>query len=159
MKRLILYSRLYLFQLILGYNNKQLIAEDLSCYVFAWTQFYLTCKTWRLRKHEAGSSLCVLILLDSVRCATCSTQGSFISEMERAPLSVYFGMLMTQLFLCDTDLVTKVCWIMTMTTNAENFRQYKSRFSLIAEQILAFPSSTYLVRNVTSLPPNFKRIA
>ena len=30
---------------------------------------------------------------------------------------------------------------MTTTTNAENLRQYKSRFSLIIEQILAFPSS------------------
>ena len=35
---------------------------------------------------------------------------------------------------------------MTTTTNAENLRQYKSRFSLIVEQILTFPSSTYLVR-------------
>ena len=32
-------------------------------------------------------------------------------------------------------------------------------FSLIVEQILAFPSNTYLVRKVRSLPPNFKRIA
>ena len=42
---------------------------------------------------------------------------------------------------------------------AENLRQYRSGFSLIVEQILAFPSSTYLVRKVKSLPPNFKRIA
>ena len=48
---------------------------------------------------------------------------------------------------------------MTTTTNAENLRQYKSRFSLIVEQILAFPSTTYLVRKVKSLPLNFKQIA
>ena len=40
---------------------------------------------------------------------------SFISEMERAPLNAYYGMLMTQwfllqvVFLCDTDLVIKLC--------------------------------------------------
>ena len=31
---------------------------------------------------------------------------------------------------------------MKMTTNSENLRQYKSKFSLILEQILTFPSST-----------------
>ena len=31
---------------------------------------------------------------------------------------------------------------MTMAENAENLRQYKSRHSLIVEQILAFASST-----------------
>ena len=36
---------------------------------------------------------------------------------------------------------------MTTTTNAENL-QYKSRFSLIAEQTLAFFSNTNLVRKV-----------
>ena len=46
-------------------------------------------------------------------------QGSFISEMEWAPLSSYFGTLMTQLesqwfllqavFLYDTDLVVTIC--------------------------------------------------
>ena len=34
---------------------------------------------------------------------------------------------------------------MTTKTNAENVRQYKSRFSLTVEQILAFASSTKLV--------------
>ena len=48
---------------------------------------------------------------------------------------------------------------MTTTTNVENLGQYKSRFYLIVEQILAFPSSTYLDKKVESLPPNFKRIA
>ena len=43
--------------------------------------------------------------------------------------------------------------------STENLRQYKSRFSLIVEQILAFSSSTYLVKKVDSFPPNFKRIA
>ena len=47
---------------------------------------------------------------------------------------------------------------MTTTTNAENRRQYKTRFSLIVEHILAFPSSTNLVRKVKNLSPNFKRI-
>ena len=48
---------------------------------------------------------------------------------------------------------------MTMTTNAENLGQYKSRFSLIVEQILAFTSSTNLVSEVKNLSSNFKRIA
>ena len=52
----------------------------------------------------------------------------------------------------------KVCKIMITTTNAENL-QYKRRFSLIVEQILAFASSTNLVREVKNLSPNFKRIA
>ena len=47
---------------------------------------------------------------------------------------------------------------MTTTTNAKIFRQYKSRFSLIVEQILAFAASTNLVREVKNLSPNFKRI-
>ena len=47
---------------------------------------------------------------------------------------------------------------MTTTTNAENLQQYKSRFSLIVEQILAFAWSTKLVREVNNLSPNFKRI-
>ena len=42
--------------------------------------------------------------------------------------------------------------------NAENLRQYKSRFSLIAELILAFDSIPNMVREVKNLPPNFKRI-
>ena len=45
---------------------------------------------------------------------------------------------------------------MTTSTNTENLRQYKSRFSLIVEEIQRFPSSTNLVREVS---PNFKRIA
>ena len=48
---------------------------------------------------------------------------------------------------------------MTMSANAENLRQYKSRFSLIVEQTLAFASSARLVREVKNLLPNFKRIA
>ena len=44
-------------------------------------------------------------------------------------------------------------------TDAENLRPYKSRFSLIVEQILAFASSTNLIRGVKSLYPKFKRIA
>ena len=48
---------------------------------------------------------------------------------------------------------------MTTATNAENLRQYKSRFPLIVEQILAFTSSTDLVEEIKNLSPNFKRIA
>ena len=47
---------------------------------------------------------------------------------------------------------------MATTTNGETLRQYKSRFSLVVEQILAFSSSTYLVRKVKSLHPDFKQI-
>ena len=45
---------------------------------------------------------------------------------------------------------------MTMTTNAENLRQYKIRFSLIPEQMLAFSSQANVVREVKNLSPNFK---
>lgn len=48
---------------------------------------------------------------------------------------------------------------MTATANAKKFRQYKSRLSMIAEQILAFPSSANLVRKVKNLSPDFKRFA
>ena len=37
---------------------------------------------------------------------------------------------------------------MTTTTNSENSRQYKSRFTLIIEQILVFPFITNLIREV-----------
>ena len=43
-------------------------------------------------------------------------------------------------------------------TNAEKL-QYKIKFSLIAEQILAFPSFPNIVREVYNLSPNFKHIA
>ena len=43
---------------------------------------------------------------------------------------------------------------MATPTNAENLRQYKSRFSLIVEQILAFPSNTNFFRIVKNLSPN-----
>ena len=48
---------------------------------------------------------------------------------------------------------------MTTTTNAENLRQYKSRFSLIVEQILLLASSINLVREVKNLFPDFNRLA
>ena len=41
--------------------------------------------------------------------------------------------------------------MLATTTNAENLRQYESRFSLIVEQILAFASSTNLVREVKTV--------
>ena len=43
---------------------------------------------------------------------------------------------------------------MKATTNAENLRQYKIRFSLIAEQILAFASKHNMARKVKNLLPN-----
>ena len=48
---------------------------------------------------------------------------------------------------------------MTTTTNFEDFCQYKSRFFLNVEQILAFALATSLVRKVENLSPNFKRTA
>ena len=48
---------------------------------------------------------------------------------------------------------------MTATANAENLRQYKIRFSLITEQILAFASNPNMVREVKNMPPSFKQIA
>ena len=47
---------------------------------------------------------------------------------------------------------------MTTATNAENLRQYKSKFFLIVEQILAFAWSTNFIREVKNLSRNFKRI-
>ena len=47
---------------------------------------------------------------------------------------------------------------MTATENAENLRQYKIRFSLIVEQMLAFASSSIVVREVKILSSNFKQI-
>ena len=47
---------------------------------------------------------------------------------------------------------------MITTTNTENFRQYKSGFSLIVEQVMVFTSNTNLVKEVKNLSPNFKRI-
>ena len=38
-------------------------------------------------------------------------------------------------------------------------KKYKSKFSLIVEQIRAFPLSTNFVRKVKNLSPNFKRIS
>ena len=48
---------------------------------------------------------------------------------------------------------------MTATTNAENFRKYKSRLSFIVEQILAFASSHSMVREVEHMFLNFKKTA
>ena len=48
---------------------------------------------------------------------------------------------------------------MKATANAKNLRQYKSRFSLILEQIQAFPSSTNLAIEVKNLLPDFKQNA
>ena len=53
----------------------------------------------------------------------------------------------------------EIFWIMTTITNAENVRQYKSRFSLIVEQILAFTLSTNFDKEVKNFSTNFKWIA
>ena len=47
---------------------------------------------------------------------------------------------------------------MAEITNAENLRQYQSRFSLIAEQITALASNTSLVREVKTISPNLKEV-
>ena len=47
---------------------------------------------------------------------------------------------------------------MTAATNAENLRQYRFRFSLIVEHVLAFASHLNIVREIKDLPPNFKQI-
>ena len=48
---------------------------------------------------------------------------------------------------------------MTATKNAKNLQQYKIRFYLIIEQILAFSSGPNMVREVKNLSPNFKQTA
>ena len=49
---------------------------------------------------------------------------------------------------------------MTTTKNPKNLRQYyKGIISLIVKQILAFDSSTNIVREVKKVSSNFKRIA
>ena len=54
-------------------------------------------------------------------------------------------------FLCETELVIKICKIMTLITNTDTLRQYKSGFSLILEQIVAFISRTNLVYEDVSM--------
>ena len=54
-------------------------------------------------------------------------------------------------FLCNTELVIK--YVKTTKTNRENVPRKKT-FSLIVEQILAFASINYLVREVKDLSPN-----
>ena len=48
---------------------------------------------------------------------------------------------------------------MAAIPNVKNLRQYKSRFSVIAEEILPFMLSTDLVGEVKSEFPNLKQIA
>ena len=47
---------------------------------------------------------------------------------------------------------------MTVTTNAGSLRQNEIGFPLIVELILAFPSSTNMIREVKNLSPYFKQI-
>ena len=60
--------------------------------------------------------------------------------------------LLQATFLYETGLITA-------TTNAENLRQYKIRFSLISEQTLSFATSPNMVREAKHLSRNFKQIA
>ena len=46
---------------------------------------------------------------------------------------------------------------MAATTNTENLRKHKSRFSLAVEQILPFTSNPKMVREVKYQSPNFKK--
>ena len=48
---------------------------------------------------------------------------------------------------------------MTTTANAKNLRQYKIKFSVIKEQILAFTSNPNIVKELINMSPSFKRIA
>ena len=57
-------------------------------------------------------------------------------------------------FLFEKDLAVK----MTAIRTTEDLRQYKRTFYLFVEQILAFTSSTHLVKEVKSVSPYFKRI-
>ena len=45
---------------------------------------------------------------------------------------------------------------MTTATNAENLRQYKTRFSLNVEQLLTFTSSPNMVREVKKYVSKFQ---
>ena len=60
--------------------------------------------------------------------------------------------LLQATYLYETGLITA-------TTNAENLRQYKIRFSLISEQTLSFATSPNMVREAKHLSRNFKQIA
>ena len=74
----------------------------------------------------------------------------------------YFETLMTLLkvqFLCEIELIIKICEIMTATTNGGNLRQCKGRFYITEEQILAFASTPNMVREGKNLSLNFKQIA
>ena len=74
----------------------------------------------------------------------------------------YFETLMTLLkvqFLCEIELIIKICEIMTAKTNGGNLRQYKGRFYITEERILAFASTQNMVREGKNLSLNFKQIA
>ena len=47
---------------------------------------------------------------------------------------------------------------MSATTNVENLEQYKIRFSLFTEQVLAFALHPNMISEVENLSPNFKQI-
>ena len=69
-----------------------------------------------------------------------------------------YRFLLQVVFLCETDLVIRICQFISATTNSENLQQYKLRFSLITEQVLAFTLHPNIVSDVKNLSPNFSQI-
>ena len=47
---------------------------------------------------------------------------------------------------------------MSATTNVENLQQYKIRYSLITEQVLAFPLHPNMINEIKNFSLNFKQI-
>ena len=74
-------------------------------------------------------------------------------------LSQWFWFLLQSAFICEADLDIKINQIMRAMTNDENLRQYRSKFSLIVELILAFNSSSSRAWEVKNLSLIFKQIA
>ena len=87
----------------------------------------------------------------------------FMSEVKWAPFNCLFWnandsvvKLMVSI-KSDVSLRYRPC-NENMLNHAENLRQNKSRFSLNVEQILAFDSSTDMVKEIKKWSPNFNRI-
>ena len=58
------------------------------------------------------------------------------------------------MFLCNTELAIKYVKLRQQQEIEKPYHNLKKTFSLIVEQILAFASITYLVREVKDLSPN-----
>ena len=91
------------------------------------------------------------------------SQGSFITEMEWASFNslsckandFYYN----QCFSVRQNLLSRYVKIMTTTLNAENLRQYKSRFPLFVELILSFEALTWLEKWKIYLQISKKKIS